>query len=146
MARLESGAHVDAVMLKRLFLERFQLTNRRAFSGRTVALNGKRLEFVDVLCREAGDMELQLNAYVWAQKLQDEQVALSVSYPSTWWQAFKQRWFPARVLRRWPVRKTTVSKSHRFRTLALFPGYSYEAPERLGEHLLITTVDPAGAP
>lgn len=29
-----------------------------------------------------------------------------VEYPATWWEHFKQRWFPAWALRRWPVRKT----------------------------------------
>lgn len=30
--------------------------------------------------------------------------AVSVHYPSTWWDAFKERWFPAWAKRRWPPR------------------------------------------
>lgn len=37
-----------------------------------------------------------------AQKLQE----YPVSYPADWWQAFKERWFPAWVKRRWPVKYT----------------------------------------
>lgn len=31
---------------------------------------------------------------------------IHVEYPTDWWQALKQRWFPAAVLRRWPVHMT----------------------------------------
>jgi hypothetical protein len=40
-----------------------------------------------------------------------------VTYPATWWQHFKQRWFPAWLLRRYPVRLTVVT----VRAEALFP-------------------------
>jgi hypothetical protein len=33
-----------------------------------------------------------------------------VSYPATWWQAFKQRFFPSWALNRWPVQLTTVKR------------------------------------
>lgn len=33
-----------------------------------------------------------------------------VSYPATWWQAFKQRFFPRWALKRWPVQLTTVTR------------------------------------
>jgi hypothetical protein len=33
----------------------------------------------------------------------------SVTYPADWWQAFKERWFPAWAKARWPVAfKTTL--------------------------------------
>ena len=31
----------------------------------------------------------------------------TVSYPADWWQAFKDRWFPTWVKRRWPVKMVT---------------------------------------
>ena len=31
----------------------------------------------------------------------------SVSYPATWWDAFKERWAPAWFLRRWPASYST---------------------------------------
>jgi len=30
-------------------------------------------------------------------------------WPATWWDAFKERWFPAWAKRRWPVRHRKVS-------------------------------------
>lgn len=44
-----------------------------------------------------------------------------VSYPSDWWQAFRERWLPAWWLRRHPVRVTTRSLAVRGEARALFP-------------------------
>ncbi len=33
----------------------------------------------------------------------------TVRFPADWWQAFKRRWFPARILKRWPVKYTEVT-------------------------------------
>lgn len=33
-----------------------------------------------------------------------------VSYPATWWQAFKQRFFPRWAIKRWPVQLTVVKR------------------------------------
>lgn len=32
-------------------------------------------------------------------------------YPSTWWDALKERWYPAWALRRWPAARTVVTWS-----------------------------------
>ena len=118
--------------ITRTILERFYVRERRA-----VAFHDLRIEqYMDV----ATNMMLDLSAYVWAQKLQDEQVALSVSYPSTWWQHFKQRWFPKWALAKWPVRKTEVTRTHRFKTLALLPEFKYEAPRDCGEAVIMSYV------
>lgn len=40
-----------------------------------------------------------------------------VQWPATWWDAFKQRWFPKWWLRRWPVRYAFAE----FRCTQLYP-------------------------
>lgn len=35
-------------------------------------------------------------------------------YPTDWWQAFKERWFPYWLLRRYPVRYTKIVAKHLF--------------------------------
>ena len=55
----------------------------------------------------------QLRYEVLGQEL-DERI---VSYPADWWQAFRDRWFPAWWLRRWPIRHREV----RMRLLGLYP-------------------------
>jgi hypothetical protein len=41
----------------------------------------------------------------------------TVSYPATWWEHFKHRWFPRWALKRWPVQLRTVKVD----AFALFP-------------------------
>ena len=48
---------------------------------------------------------LQLSAKVASKKY----AAKTVSYPATWWEFFKHRWFPPRWLARWPVKFATVT-------------------------------------
>ena len=48
---------------------------------------------------------MELKGYLLGEDIQREQV----SYPSDWWQGFKERWFPQWAKRRWPiVLKTTI--------------------------------------
>ena len=73
------------------------------------------------------DMVVAMTYHVFGQRL-DEQ---TVEYPADWWQHFKQRWFPAWALRRWPVLNTV-------RTMKLMGFY----PELLGRdrylHVMVT--------
>ena len=41
------------------------------------------------------------------------------SYPCDWWQAFKERWFPAWAKRKTPVRMTEVLAVHKYPELAV---------------------------
>lgn len=66
-----------------------------------------------------GQMVAQLAARVATEELESK----SASWPATWWDAVKQRWFPAWLLRRYPVRMESV----RIEARALFP--TVELPE-----------------
>jgi hypothetical protein len=118
--------------VQKIALERFLLSSRR-----TVELNGVKF---DLLAHVAEGMLVDLQAYVWAQKLQDEKVTLSVSYPASWWEHFKQQWFPAWALRRWPVKEAKVERMHQFRTMALLPEFKYEAPVGAGHAIVMSWV------
>lgn len=63
------------------------------------------------------DMLLALRQDVFAQKIEE----VSHSYPSDWWQAFKARWFPNWLLRRYPVTTTTF----RLTASALYPKIAF---------------------
>lgn len=62
----------------------------------------------------------ELDAYAFRRMftLAGQQKAETVSFPCDWWQHFKQRWFPAWALVRWPVRLGTVS----FHAVRVFDG------------------------
>lgn len=80
----------------RLYVERFKAAH--AIDLRT--------EFrADMLRDVAERLVLQLSAKVASKKY----AAKTVSYPATWWEFFKHRWFPPRWLARWPVKFATVT-------------------------------------
>lgn len=79
-------------------LERFKVTVSKVLGdAEPIALSNLELEhyFNEVL----DAMVLRLNAYLASEKLQH----IVVRYPKDWWQAFKERFFPKWLLRRFPV-------------------------------------------
>ncbi len=51
----------------------------------------------------ADDMVMVMKRVVYAHKMEEG----AISYPTTWWDHFKQRWFPAWLKKLYPVRMTT---------------------------------------
>lgn len=49
---------------------------------------------------EARRMVVSINGFLLGQELDP---VVTASYPATWWQHFKLRWFPRWALNRWPV-------------------------------------------
>lgn len=59
-----------------------------------------------------------------------ENVDIERRWPSDWWQAFKERWFPKWWLKRWPVNYQTISVHRRIHTrvcphFAIQPGVNH---------------------
>lgn len=44
------------------------------------------------------NLALSLHSHIYGERIRD------ITFPSDWWQAFKARWFPGWLLRRFPVR------------------------------------------
>jgi hypothetical protein len=84
----------------RLYVERFKAAH--AINLRTEIRTEIR---ADMLRDVVKSLILQLSAKVASKKY----AAKTVSYPATWWEFFKHRWFPRRWLARWPVRFATVT-------------------------------------
>lgn len=64
---------------------------------------------------------LQMSGFVWGEELEAE----IVSYPSSWWDALKDRWFPNWLERRFPVRMTTK----RVQFKVLYPDFKPALPK-----------------
>ena len=87
----------------------------------------------------------ELERSVWSEKLQNEtaKVTASVNVPETPWQHFKEVHFPKWLLKRFPVKYKTVSKTetYTFKTVALYP--DFVAPTYNGNKTYIHTfLDP----
>lgn len=58
---------------------------------------------------------------IFTQEVYDETAELVVSYPATWWDHFKQRFFSVKMLKRWPVKYQTTTKRAKFNVQAHYP-------------------------
>lgn len=60
-------------------------------------------DFSTVFDLQAQALRMEVRKAVFGRKLSE----VSVSYPADWWQAVKDRWFPAWAKKRWPVQMKT---------------------------------------
>lgn len=65
---------------------------------------------------------VQMRGYIWSESR--EQQVQTIRYPSDWWQALKERWFPERALKRWPV----IYKTFRYSIKVLYPDLRVAMP------------------
>lgn len=63
----------------------------------------------------------QLHGYLLGEHLRKEQV----TWPADWWEAFKGRWFPTFLLKRWPVKYV----GYVFDVKALYPKLNFSLPQ-----------------
>lgn len=66
-------------------------------------------------------MVLKLKGYVLSENLE----RYEIKYPKDWWEAFKERWFPDRLLKKYPVKYTTEVIDLK----ALYPKLKVSLPE-----------------
>jgi hypothetical protein len=85
---------------------------------------------------EAHCLVAHIQGYVWAEQIQDDTASLTVEWPATVWQAFKERWFPRSWLRRWPVKLSSRTTVHRFVVKATLPAYKPVATPQFGPIVL----------
>jgi len=87
-------------MIETILAERIDLTAIKTLSRRELDRLPK-TAVIDACHNIAGDLVVKLNAYM--AGMLDERIQVNVSWPIDWWQAFKERWFPAWLRRRFPV-------------------------------------------
>ena len=60
-----------------------------------------------------------------------------ITYPATWWDAVKQRWFPRWALKRWPV----TLERHIWNTKCVYPEFQPALPKEQHVYRLIVHRD-----
>lgn len=50
---------------------------------------------------------------------------LYIEYPTTWWDAFKDRWFSSCMRKRWPIHYTT----HEYKVTEVYPTFKFKMPD-----------------
>ena len=100
--------------INRVTLERVQIGCSQTFSRELIGAECEIREWID------GNFSAQLRGFLWG----DPERTHAVTYPATWWQAFKRDYFPPWLLERFPVKWSTVKFT--FRTL--YPDFRPSVP------------------
>jgi len=67
--------------------------------------------------------EMRISGYIWSDP--DEIKVYDAEFPEDWWQAFKERWFPQWLKKRYPVKYKQIVINAR----ALYPSYKAVVPD-----------------
>ena len=86
---------------KRYAAEKVRLNVDRSIDTREMDATRSRAKMESAFDIAENSMLLQLTTYM--HGMADERVQIDKKWPKTWWDAFKERWFPKWILSRWPV-------------------------------------------
>lgn len=87
-----------------VFLDRVSVCARKMIPG---------LELYKLNFRVETDMDyiadaMVVSLFTYMAGIGKERVEVHEEWPANWWEALKERWFPAWALRRWPVQKKSI--------------------------------------
>jgi len=85
---------------------------------------------IDVIKNELGNMVVRLDRIIWSEDLRKDEFTLDVKYPADWVQAFKLRFFPEWLIKKFPVQYATASKTYTVEDKALFPNLVVSQPNQ----------------
>lgn len=102
---------------KKILFERLIFTSSKMFTGHSLST----MKF-DIIERDVIDaLVFELKTEVMTEKLFNRIQKVTFKVPKSWWQHFKQVWFPKWVLRKFPVRFETHTKKVIFERYATYP-------------------------
>ena len=74
----------------------------------------------------ADSITARVKGFIWSSKID----TVHIQYPKDWWQAFKERWYPAWLKRKYPV----VYRKRKIDFYAMYPEYKHKTEDpRLGK-------------
>ena len=88
---------------KRYAADRIRLTASESIPLRAAMSRGTVEQHEDIFSQS-----IILQFRTWIHGMTKERVTVHETWPSDWWQAFKERWFPQWALRRWPVKHERI--------------------------------------
>jgi len=104
--------------IREVTLDKIQLGWQQVLS-KTVLLDARMDRIEDIV---TGNFIYRIDGYIWGEHLPEK----NISYPSDWWQAFKARWFPEWLLKRYPAKYTT----QHITASIIYPGLNPSIPDR----------------
>jgi hypothetical protein len=127
--------------LHKLLLEQIHIKKDFALQGH--ALHNLRLREQtdrDYLVGKVRQSVYELETYVLAEKLAHDVVPVYFSYPATWWEAFKLRFYPKWYLDKHPILYTGVTKKVDFKQYALYPSINKVFPDYPKDRIIIQSL------
>jgi hypothetical protein len=113
--------HLNHIKIEQVVLEKFRLYNRYYLDGNTLLKNEVDVHVVsDHL---ADRMVVGFHTYIASLQLDE----IKVTYPINWYEAFKERWFPAWLLKKYPV----IYKNVKLEAKALYPNVIIPRQDRI---------------
>lgn len=109
-------------MYNEIQLEKIKL----AFTEKLSRLAFAELSEAEVRFEEIADdfirnqLTMVVQGYLWGESGPTQ----TISYPETWWDAFKERWFPQWLLSRYPIRY----RHHEISLKTLYPHFRISMP------------------
>ena len=79
----------------------------------------------------------KLRGFLMGERLREEKINWKVSYPSSWWEMFKERYFTKRLLNKFPVKYTTKKRNVTFKVYELYPKLPIAIPKYTDRHFPI---------
>lgn len=117
-----------------ILLEKIELIANRIIKGMpNSGFHREEINLYEHFKDGIGSMRLELSDYVWAEKFQDTEYLASfeIKYPATWWQHFKQQYFPPWLLKKFPIQEKAAFqiRTINFQRLALYPKFRRASTE-----------------
>ena len=105
--------------IRTVTLEKLKFAMQQAISNELLNAHVDVQEHIDWMTDQA---VVSIRGFIWAETLESE----TFQWPADWWQAFKERWFPAWAKRRWPVQY----ERHKLDVKAAYPNLKVSVPEQ----------------
>lgn len=71
-----------------------------------------------------------LHTLIPSENLKEETHTVTVEYPASWWQMFKERYFPTWLKMKCPIKYKTKAETVTFRAYNLYPKFPAIMPDR----------------
>lgn len=119
--------------VKRIELIAQQVCMQLALDGCSLA---RGMEIEAYVGHASNDVIVRFSRRLYGKKLED----FAVSYPADWFEAFKERWFPARLKKHYPVQYTTKTVNFH----AVFPDWVGPVSRQVGSVSLMISCPETG--
>lgn len=135
------GGFMGDYVLHKLLLEQIHFAKTFALKGHALHnLNLRDVTDRDILAGQVRRSLYELETYILAEKLAHDVVPVYFRHPTTWWDAFKLRFFSQWLLNKYPSDYTVVEKRVDFKQYALYPSINKVFPDYPKENIVIQSL------